>query len=330
MPSTIICKMSNDRSTHRNPKTDLRECAGQGCFLCLESDNQGQYAILVRCRRPTKASHIIGCTRDWDCTSNPKPIYEGTMPWDSACESDDEIYRRLIDTCYQHLGWWKRWLPYFGITEVLEVNFQFAGFVEPDGRYPIRMNPIDLKNVSEECERIIARHPTDPYFDLNDICLNDSQHSEQCLIGMQEWSQPCIKVEAEEAEQRRKRLLFLPHLKECARDPARANGLYTLEGLAQESCIYDIKGSSQVVLPLPYQKFQGTAWMRGIHFILGWQTDRMHIELPFRVSCAWFGVASIWLSLVLWRGVGGDWGTAFAFAQVVAASVAIIVTYVRS
>ncbi|KAH7230084.1 uncharacterized protein BKA55DRAFT_207475 [Fusarium redolens] len=95
--------------------------------------------------------------------------------------------------------------------------------------------------MSEECEKIIARHPTDPYFDLNDTCLNDSQHSEQCLIGMQEWSQPYIKVEAEEAEQRRKRLLFLSHLKECARDPARANGLYTLEGLAQESCIYDIK-----------------------------------------------------------------------------------------
>ncbi|KAI1026567.1 hypothetical protein LB503_013367 [Fusarium chuoi] len=209
---------------------DLRERAGQGAFLCLESHNQGQ---------PTKASRIIGCTRDWDCTSNPKPIYEATMPWDSACESDDEIYRRLIDTCYQHLGWWKRWLPYFGITEVLEVNFQFAGFVESDGRCPIRMNPVDLKNVSEECERTIAKLPTGPYLDFNDTCKY--QHSEQCLIGMEEWSQPCIEVEAEKAEQRRKRLLFVSHLKECAQDPARANGLYTLEGLAQESCIYEIK-----------------------------------------------------------------------------------------
>jgi hypothetical protein len=90
-----------------------------------------------------------------------------------------------------------------------------------------------------------------------------------------------------------------------------------------------LRGSKQVKLPLPYQKFQETTWMRGMHFILGWQTDRMHIELPFRVSFAWFGIAFVWLSLVLWRGVGGDWGTAFAFAQVVAASVAIIVTYVR-
>jgi len=55
-------------------------------------------------------------------TDNPKPIYEKIMPWDNACESDIDIYRRLVDTCYQYLGWWKRWLPYYGITEVLEVN----------------------------------------------------------------------------------------------------------------------------------------------------------------------------------------------------------------
>jgi hypothetical protein len=26
---------------------DLQERAGQGCFICLESHNQGQYAVLV-------------------------------------------------------------------------------------------------------------------------------------------------------------------------------------------------------------------------------------------------------------------------------------------
>jgi hypothetical protein len=67
-----------------------------------------------------------------------------------------------------------------------------------------------------------------------------------------------------------------------------------------------------------------------MHFILGWQTDRMQRELLFKVSFAWLGIASIWLSLVVWRGLGGDWGTAFAFAQVVAASVAIIITCVQS
>lgn len=89
-----------------------------------------------------------------------------------------------------------------------------------------------------------------------------------------------------------------------------------------------LRGSKQIKLPLPYQKFQETTEIRGMHFILGWQTDRMHGELPFKGSFTWFGIASIWFGLVLWRGLGGDRGTAFAFAQVVAACVAIIITYV--
>jgi hypothetical protein len=55
----------------------------------------------------------------------------------------------------------------------------------------------------------------------------------------------------------------------------------------------------------------------------------MRAKLPFRASCASLAVALTWLCLVLWRGGGGDWGTAFAFAQVVAASFAIIITYAR-
>lgn len=68
--------------------------------------------------------------------------------------------------------------------------------------------------------------------------------------------------------------------------------------------------------------------MRGLHFVQGLQTDRMSIELPFRISCAWFGIAAIWLCLVLWGVGGGDWGIALAFAQVVAASISIIITRV--
>lgn len=65
--------------------------------------------------------------------------------------------------------------------------------------------------------------------------------------------------------------------------------------------------------------------MRGLHFELGLQKDRMRAELPFKISCAWFGIAVIWLCAVLWRGGGGDWGTALAFAQVVAASFSIAI-----
>lgn len=101
-------------------RQDLRDRAGQGCFICLECPKQGHYAALVPCLRPRRASKVIAY---YGCGSgDERPIYEMTEPWDNACESDSDIFRRLVDTCYQYLGWWKRWLPYYGITEVREVN----------------------------------------------------------------------------------------------------------------------------------------------------------------------------------------------------------------
>lgn len=92
---------------------DLRERAGQGCFVCLESHGQRQHAVLVPCLRPTEPRHAR-------YTRKKTTIYKPNSVWDSAGESDCEIYERLLDTCYQHLGRWKRWLPYYGITEVQE------------------------------------------------------------------------------------------------------------------------------------------------------------------------------------------------------------------
>jgi hypothetical protein len=80
----------------------IRDRAGQGCFLCLESPRQGQYAALVPCLRPAKARRVVGQSKVF--TNNPKLIYEKMMPWDNACESDSDIYQRLVDTCYQYLG----------------------------------------------------------------------------------------------------------------------------------------------------------------------------------------------------------------------------------
>lgn len=103
------------------------------------------------------------------------------------------------------------------------------------------MHVVKSGNIREEREKNRARYPTNPYFYINDVCLDNYHHSDQCLIDTEEWSQLCIRVDAEKAEQRRNGLLFLSLPKDYARDPARANGLYTLEGLAQESCIYNTK-----------------------------------------------------------------------------------------
>ena len=59
------------------------------------------------------------------------------------------------------------------------------------------------------------------------------------IMGM--FSLPCDMDQAEAGRQRKKKLDILYLLKDCARDPPKANGLRTLEGLAQESCIMDTK-----------------------------------------------------------------------------------------
>ncbi|KAM0489793.1 hypothetical protein ACHAP8_012208 [Fusarium lateritium] len=66
------------------------------------------------------------------------------------------------------------------------------------------------------------------------------EHSDECIIGMQEFSQPCIRSAADEAEKRLRKLRFLSHLKDCARNPKKADGLNTLEEAQRES-LYPLK-----------------------------------------------------------------------------------------
>ncbi|KAG8673778.1 hypothetical protein FPOAC1_007097 [Fusarium poae] len=327
-----IERQGNSEVTKSSPvlkdETDLLERAEQGCFVCLESYKQGQYAVLVPCLRPPESFSRLIQKKDRNGKSISKVEKKSTLKSDS--ESDYEIYQRLLDTCYEHLGRWKRWLPYYGIIDILEVNFQFAANVEPNGRYPIYMKPVNINEVREECNKAIARHPTGPFYESGGACVKGYEHSDECILGMEEWAQPCIRDEAEKAQKRLDKLDFLLHLKDCyARNPGKADGCHILKGMAQESCIYNVKGPKKILLPVPDEEFQGTTWTRGLHFMLGWQTGRIYAELPFRLSCVSLAVALIWICMALWRGAGGDWGTAFAFAQVVAASLAIVITYVR-
>ncbi|WJG35952.1 uncharacterized protein FOBCDRAFT_242294 [Fusarium oxysporum Fo47] len=129
---------------------------------------------------------------------------------------NQDIYQRLVETSCQQLGRWKRWLPYYGTTDVIEVKFRFVRPADLDGHYAIHMNIINIEETREKCNIAILRHPS-------------------------QWGEPCIRLAAKEAEQRHKLLDDIQYLKKCARDPASANGLRTLEGMAQESCIYDVK-----------------------------------------------------------------------------------------
>ncbi|GAB0135109.1 hypothetical protein EsDP_00003458 [Epichloe bromicola] len=93
---------------------NIYDWAGQGCFLCLESPEEGHYAVMVPCIKPSTSRRIVRRFKT--------PIYEKMQPWEMAYEADDEVWRRLVHACYQYRGKWKRFIPFYGITEVQEVT----------------------------------------------------------------------------------------------------------------------------------------------------------------------------------------------------------------
>jgi hypothetical protein len=111
--------------------TSLSDRAGQCCFLCLQGRKIGQYAVQVPCTRPTEGRRTKGHKLSTEVSKDGSQhlvkvlggeIYEELSPREKACESDAAIYQRLEETCFQYQGKWKRWLPFYGITNVREVN----------------------------------------------------------------------------------------------------------------------------------------------------------------------------------------------------------------
>jgi hypothetical protein len=103
------------------------------------------------------------------------------------------------------------------------------------------MTPVDIDKVREEQDRIIALEPDRVDSELGEVCLDGYGHSTKCQNMMGFLSEQCIQVQIEAARQRRKKLTMVHLLRDCARDPYNANGLNTLEGMAQESCILDVE-----------------------------------------------------------------------------------------
>lgn len=100
---------------------DLKDRAGQACFLCLECPKQGSYAVSVPCIKPSTVREVASYRIDR--ASGQRTYTYKSISWrEIAHESDSEIWRRLVTTCYQYQGKWKKWLPYYGVTEVEEVS----------------------------------------------------------------------------------------------------------------------------------------------------------------------------------------------------------------
>lgn len=75
--------------------------------------------------------------------------------------------------------------------------------------------------------------------------------------------------------------------------------------------------------------FQRTDELRGLHFALGWQTDRLYHDLPRNAAWLYLGIITIWLGVLMWVQPAGDWSTAMAFGQLIAACISLLALYTR-
>lgn len=103
------------------------------------------------------------------------------------------------------------------------------------------MMPVNIDQVREEADRTIALEPDHVHAEFGDVCLDGYWHSPKCQNTMEFLGEPCVEVQIEAARQRKRKLVMLHLLRDYARDPWNANGLRTLEGMAQKSCIFDVE-----------------------------------------------------------------------------------------
>ncbi|EYE91978.1 uncharacterized protein EURHEDRAFT_415980 [Aspergillus ruber CBS 135680] len=229
---------------------DSIDKARQCCFLCLQSQN-GPYAIQVPCRRPEIEKE------------EPSPFAfirpKQVNPTENASESDAVIWNRMLDMYYE-MGHWKRWLPFYGPVSVKEVEFEFHRAKDQDGLYEIYdVKSVDIKRVKNIADCIIEK---------NEACNDNAKitmeycygymHNPSCPVStydpqLLDFLDPptCIQEEANEAMKRKRKISILETvdvLKECARSPQKANGLGTLDGMAQDSCIYNTEYVNTTVL----------------------------------------------------------------------------------
>jgi hypothetical protein len=108
-----------------------RPQAMESIFMCYSPKNlrgDDGYAVRIRCSRPSRQVF-----KEYLKDKDGKPLKndDGTPKTRKkyierrAFESDSAIYEKLNAACYQHRGRWKRWIPFYGIVDVREVQVLF-------------------------------------------------------------------------------------------------------------------------------------------------------------------------------------------------------------
>lgn len=139
------------------------------------------------------------------------------------------------------------------------LQFEFVRAKDQDGLYEIcDVTTVDIERVEKIADNIIKENEAcNGSLDAiitTEYCY-DYLHNPGCPMAKYDpqledflGPQRCIEEEANEAKERKRRLNRLYLLKECARNPSKANELGTLDGMAQDSCIYNTKYVNATIL----------------------------------------------------------------------------------
>ncbi|KAK3638716.1 hypothetical protein LTR56_006723 [Elasticomyces elasticus] len=242
--------------------------------------------------------------------------------------SRTEVMHALQDALYKQQGQWKRWLWGYGIQHAYEISFHFDNVAEK-AVAPICVTALDQNAIRDAAQATLDNKPTGSDYEYGDTCWGPPYHTQECLAANEVSGVPCIQDRISEAESRLHGFRMQHWLKECLRCPDRAQMRPFLEqGLLQKSFVYlaeDLTTIQSISMPQTADELATAGEVRGIHVTLGWDLSRMLRHA--RAGGVWtvFGVAVVWLGSLIWAGQTRDWGTAWAFGQVLAASVALLV-----
>ncbi|KAE9373930.1 hypothetical protein N431DRAFT_482792 [Stipitochalara longipes BDJ] len=220
-----------------------------------------------------------------------------------------KIYRDMAAKLYETQPWWLKYNPFCQVLGVEEVEFRFLKKQEND--FSVVIEKLDLLQIKTELVSRLedAKNYSCKITDLDEYpesCYEDANtggwtHDNQHCINAREVI-PFLECPfKEEKEFSRKldrlRLLSLPLL--CFKDPGKAANQRTLEGMAQDSCVYRTSGIRG------YRGFKprvAEAKFRGLMFCFGFQRVWTPFDAPTMAL----------MIVTLWKVRGGSWEVAFA------------------
>jgi hypothetical protein len=125
LPLHILRSMTADwrkelvlEGSNHDGSSDRLGWPGQCLFVCLEQGPMDHYAIKIPCFWPQEYRRT---QRKMVSMKEQRIIEEehwSVQPWEVARECNSDVLERILYGCYRYIGSWKRFIPFFGITDL--------------------------------------------------------------------------------------------------------------------------------------------------------------------------------------------------------------------